>query len=115
MNERPGIDEIRRARERLAGVARVTPLYPSETLSRLADRPVLLKAENLQRTGAFKIRGAYNTVAQLSDEERGGDQPAVVPRIWGEVANWPVLASTAARSRADALSSSSLEWRSRRR
>ena len=33
---------------------------------------MLLKAENLQRTGAFKIRGAYNTVAQLSEEERGG-------------------------------------------
>ena len=61
---RPGIEEIRAARERLAGVARVTPLYPSETLARLGDRPVLLKAENLQRTGAFKIRGAFNTIAQ---------------------------------------------------
>ena len=70
---RPGIEEIRAARERLAGVARVTPLYPSETLARLGDRPVLLKAENLQRTGAFKIRGAFNTIAQLSaDENRAG-------------------------------------------
>jgi threonine dehydratase len=48
----------------------VTPVYTSETLSRLVGRPVLLKAENLQRTGAFKIRGAYNTVAQLSVDER---------------------------------------------
>ena len=48
----------------------MTPVYSSETLSRLAGRPVLLKAENLQRTGAFKIRGAYNTIAQLSAEER---------------------------------------------
>jgi threonine dehydratase len=62
--------EIRAARARLEGIARVTPVYPSETLSRIVGRPVLLKAENLQRTGAFKIRGAYNTVAQLSGEER---------------------------------------------
>ena len=70
MSERPTIDDIRAAQDRLHGVARVTPVYSSETLSRLAGRPVLLKAENLQRTGAFKIRGAYNTIAQLSAEER---------------------------------------------
>jgi threonine dehydratase len=67
---RPGIADIRAARERLAGVARETPVYPSETLSRLTGRRVLLKAENLQRTGSFKIRGAYNTIAQLTEEER---------------------------------------------
>ena len=71
MSGRPTIDEIRAAQDRLHGVARVTPVYSSGTLSRLAGRPVLLKAENLQRTGAFKIRGAYNTVAQLSEDERG--------------------------------------------
>ncbi len=71
MSDRPTVDDVRAAQERLHGVARVTPVYSSETLSRLAERPVLLKAENLQRTGAFKIRGAYNTVAQLSSEERG--------------------------------------------
>ena len=70
MSERPTIAEVRAAQERLHGIARVTPVYPSETLSRLAGRPVLLKAENLQRTGAFKIRGAYNTIAQLSADER---------------------------------------------
>lgn len=68
--KRPTIDDVRGARERLAGVARVTPVYSSETLSRTAGRTVLLKAENLQRTGAFKIRGAYNTIAQLSETER---------------------------------------------
>ena len=36
----------------------------------MVGRPVLLKAENLQRTGSFKIRGAYNTIAQLSHDER---------------------------------------------
>ena len=70
MSARPTIDEVRAAQDRLHGIARVTPVYPSETLSRLAGRPVLLKAENLQRTGAFKIRGAYNTIAQLSAAER---------------------------------------------
>jgi threonine dehydratase len=68
--ERPTIAEVEAARERLAGVARVTPVYTSETLGRLAGRRVLLKAENLQRTGSFKIRGAYNTIAQLSPAER---------------------------------------------
>ena len=70
MSERPTLDDLRAAQERLHGVARVTPVYSSETLSRLSGRTVLLKAENLQRTGAFKIRGAYNTIAQLSAEER---------------------------------------------
>src|SRR4051794_24702177 len=65
----PGLPEIERARERLAGVARVTPVFPSETLSRLADRPVSLKAENLQRTGSFKIRGAYVKLSSLEPEE----------------------------------------------
>ena len=68
--ERPEVADVRAARERLAGVARETPVYASETLSRLTRRRVVLKAENLQRTGAFKIRGAYNTVAQLPPAER---------------------------------------------
>ena len=68
--ERPTVADIRAARERLAGVARETPVHASETLSRLAGRTVALKAENLQRTGSFKIRGAYNTIAQLTHEER---------------------------------------------
>src|SRR3954468_460056 len=64
----PGLPEIERARERLAGGARVTPVFPSETLSRLAGRPVSLKAENLQRTGSFKIRGAYVKLSSLQPE-----------------------------------------------
>jgi threonine dehydratase len=85
---RPGIEEIRAARERLAGVARVTPLYSSETLARLADRPVLLKAENLQRTGAFKIRGAFNTVAQLSEDERRAGVVAASAGNHGQAVAW---------------------------
>ena len=70
MSAAPGLADIREAQTRLDGVARVTPVHPSETLSRIAARQVLLKAENFQRTGAFKIRGAYNTIAQLSEDER---------------------------------------------
>ncbi len=48
------------------GVARETPVLSSETLGRLSGRPVWLKAENLQRTGSFKIRGAYNRISTLT-------------------------------------------------
>ncbi|MBA3375783.1 MAG: threonine ammonia-lyase, partial [Actinobacteria bacterium] len=58
MAEAPTIADIEAARVRLAGVARETPLYQTETFTRLSGRTVLLKAENLQRTGSFKIRGA---------------------------------------------------------
>ena len=49
----PTLAEIHEARKRLQGVARETPVLSSETLGRLAGRPVWLKAENLQRTGSF--------------------------------------------------------------
>ena len=65
-----GLPDFERARERLDGVARVTPVYSSETLSQLTGRQVWLKAENLQRTGSFKVRGAYARIARLSDAER---------------------------------------------
>lgn len=67
---RPTLEDIRAAGQRLAGVAQVTPLHSSGTLSGLVGRPVSLKAENLQLTGSFKIRGAYNTISQLSEMER---------------------------------------------
>jgi len=67
---RPTLEDIRVAGERLAGVAQVTPVHTSGTLSNLVGRPVSLKAENLQLTGSFKIRGAYNTIAQLTESER---------------------------------------------
>jgi threonine dehydratase len=61
------LDDIRAAAARIRGVARVTPLMD---VSHLAGTPLLLKCENLQPAGAFKIRGAYNMVAQLDDEAR---------------------------------------------
>lgn len=62
--------EVQRARERLDGVAHKTPVVTSVNLDALAGARVFLKCENLQRTGAFKFRGAYNTISQLSDSER---------------------------------------------
>ena len=67
---RPELADLTAARERLTGVARVTPVLSSGTLGSLTGRTVALKAENLQLTGSFKIRGAYNTIVQLSEAER---------------------------------------------
>lgn len=60
-----GLQDFHEARERLASVVRPTPIDRSDSLSRLAGRPLLLKPEYRQRTGSFKIRGAYNLVATL--------------------------------------------------
>ncbi|RMG16730.1 MAG: pyridoxal-phosphate dependent enzyme [Deltaproteobacteria bacterium] len=56
---------VRDAAERLSGVAHRTPVLRSSTLDRLTGASVHLKCENFQRVGAFKFRGAYNTVVQL--------------------------------------------------
>jgi threonine dehydratase len=84
----PTIADIRSARERLAGVARETPLYPTETFSRLSGRSVFLKAENLQRTGSFKIRGAYNTIATLGEAERQAGVVAASAGNHGQAVAW---------------------------
>ncbi|NYG58459.1 threonine dehydratase [Nocardioides daedukensis] len=62
--------DIEAAREVLAGVAVRTPMEESRWLSQLAGGSVSLKCENLQRTGSFKIRGAYLRISRLSEEER---------------------------------------------
>jgi threo-3-hydroxy-L-aspartate ammonia-lyase len=59
------LDDVRRAAARLDGVAHRTPVVASRTLDERTGASVRLKPENLQRAGAFKFRGAYNTVAQL--------------------------------------------------
>ena len=84
----PTIADVETARERLAGISRVTPLYPSETFSRLAGRQVYLKAENLQRTGSFKIRGAYNTIATLGEGERQAGVVAASAGNHGQAVAW---------------------------
>ena len=84
----PTLADVEAARARLAGVARETPLYSSETFSRLAGRPVLLKAENLQRTGSFKIRGAYNTIATLTPREQEAGVVAASAGNHGQAVAW---------------------------
>src|ERR1700722_3797733 len=65
-------DDVARAAERLRGVAHRTPAITSATLDRRTGAQVFIKAENLQRMGAFKFRGAYNRLAQLDDWQRIG-------------------------------------------
>ena len=62
--------DIEAARAAIADVAVATPMEESRWLSALAGGPVMLKCENLQRTGSFKIRGAYLRISRLSVEER---------------------------------------------
>ena len=67
MSEFITLADIRDAAKRLSKIARITPLLD---VSAQAGRRLLLKCESLQPSGAFKIRGAYNMVAQLSDDQR---------------------------------------------
>lgn len=62
------LQDIQAAQKRIAGAVRLTPILPAEVT--LADTQVFFKLENLQRTGAFKIRGATNCMAMLSAQER---------------------------------------------
>jgi threonine dehydratase len=64
-----GIADIEAACQRLAPVLKPTPLQRSATLSRMLEAEVLIKPENLQKTGSFKIRGAYNRVMALTPEQ----------------------------------------------
>jgi threonine dehydratase len=64
------VDDVRRARERIAGRLHRTPLLSSRTLSERVGADVRLKAELFQRTGAFKPRGVLNKLATLSDDEK---------------------------------------------
>jgi threonine dehydratase len=85
------IGDLERAEARLAGVIRMAPAERSVSLSRLAGRPVLVKPEHLQRTGSFKIRGAYNFIARLAEL---GDRTAVVAASAGNHAQGVALAAS---------------------
>jgi threonine dehydratase len=84
----PTLADIEEARRRLVGIARETPVYGSETFSRRAGRDVWLKAENLQRTGAFKVRGAVNRIATLSEQERAAGVVAASAGNHGQAVAW---------------------------
>ncbi|MFC5210987.1 threonine ammonia-lyase [Pseudonocardia sulfidoxydans] len=64
------MEDVEAARDLLVGVVRRTPTLPARTLGERAGGPVWLKCENQQRTGSFKIRGAYTRLARLDDDER---------------------------------------------
>jgi threonine dehydratase len=84
----PELADIQAARARLDGVARVTPVYRSETLSQTCGRDVHLKAENLQRTGSFKIRGAYNRMLLLDEKQRAAGVVAASAGNHGQAVAW---------------------------
>ncbi|MBF4625393.1 threonine ammonia-lyase [Clavibacter sp. VKM Ac-2872] len=66
----PTLARIEAAREIVSRVAEVTPMESSRFLAEILGSPVHLKCENLQRTGSYKIRGAYNRISRLTDEEK---------------------------------------------
>src|SRR5207247_10791514 len=72
----------------LANVARETPVYASDTFSRLAGREVVLKAENLQRTGSFKVRGAVTRIAALPESQRAAGVVAASAGNHGQAVAW---------------------------
>ncbi|UCF01501.1 MAG: threo-3-hydroxy-L-aspartate ammonia-lyase [Deltaproteobacteria bacterium] len=63
-------ERVKAARERLRGYANVTPVMTSRILNELVGMEVFLKCENFQRVGAFKFRGAFNAISQLSDQQK---------------------------------------------
>ncbi|WP_274561638.1 threonine ammonia-lyase [Streptomyces spiramyceticus] len=85
------LDDIRGAQKMLSGVARTTAMEGSRYLSQLVGSPVHFKCENLQRTGSFKLRGAYVRIAGLSPEQRAA---GVVAASAGNHAQGVALAST---------------------
>lgn len=85
--------DVEAARDRVSEVARHTPLEYSHTFSDMTGAEVHLKLENFQRTGSFKIRGAMNRIATLSDEEK---EAGVVTASAGNHAQGVALAATRA-------------------
>lgn len=69
-NKLPTLDDFYTTYENVRGIAIKTPMLPSHWLSELTGTDVWFKCENLQRTGAYKLRGAYNMISGLSAEEK---------------------------------------------
>ena len=93
-----GISEIEAAAETIAGVARRTPVLPAGEISRRMGATVKLKAECLQATGSFKVRGAFNAIARLGAEEL---EAGVVAASAGNHAQAVATAAARAGARAD--------------
>jgi threonine dehydratase len=63
-------DLVKAAHRRIEGHAHVTPVMTSKTLNEITSAQIFLKCENFQRMGAFKFRGAYNAMSQLTEEQK---------------------------------------------
>lgn len=87
------LGDIKRAYERLKGTAKKTTIDESRTLSEMTGNRVFLKAENLQKTGAFKIRGAFNKIMSLTGDEKA---KGVIAASAGNHAQGVALAATSA-------------------
>ncbi|MFW5939009.1 MAG: threonine ammonia-lyase [Halolamina sp.] len=85
--------DVEAARDRVTEVARVTPMEYSHSFSRMTGAEIYTKLENFQRTGSFKIRGATNRIATLSDEEKAA---GVITASAGNHAQGVALAATRA-------------------
>ena len=70
MSKQNYISEIKQIRDSFSNFVHYTPLIRSNTFSRLCNNNIYLKLENFQRTGSFKIRGAYNKISKLSEDEK---------------------------------------------
>ncbi len=101
-----GYDDIAQAHERIMGNVRRTPVQTCSSIDSISGARVFFKCENLQRTGAFKIRGAYNAMSQLTRSEarqgvvtyssgNHGQAVALAGRILG-ISTTIVMPSTAA-------------------
>jgi threonine dehydratase len=86
------IEDIKQAQENLKGIVRKTPLFYSSTFSKECGFEVYLKCENKQKTGAFKLRGAYNKICSLTEEEKSN---GVVASSAGNHAQGVAYAATA--------------------
>src|SRR3954471_18099181 len=91
---RVGIDDVVDAAQRLRGVIRPTPVAAADAIAKAVGRRVLLKPEQLQRTGSFKIRGAYNRISRLDADV------AVVAASAGNHAQGVALAAALTNHRA---------------
>ncbi|HUY18531.1 MAG TPA: threonine ammonia-lyase [Candidatus Binataceae bacterium] len=109
------IEQVEQARRRLQDIAKPTPLIRSATLERMLEAEIWLKPENFQKTGSFKIRGAYNRIAALTPEEAARGVIAASAGNHGQALAWAasragvratiVMPETAAIAKIDATRS----------
>jgi threonine dehydratase len=96
MSSLVGLDQVEEAARRLKGVVRPTSALHSSALSKLTGRPVFVKPEHFQRTGSFKIWGAYNRISVVAAD---GAVEEIVAAPAGDHAQGVALAASLCRLR----------------